>query len=258
MALMDQPHAPHRPVARTSRRSPIATLGAVLALPLALSAAACAGVDYFLINGGAESGALTGWGKSPSSAPIEATTHVDETAGTVEPQAGDYLFSFAGAPQSGTISLFQGAPMEPGTASLRFSGWCQTEFADVGEVIFSALDESGGVLTSQSTGALNTPNLAWHPFEVSIQVPGNAATWRVELRGTRVTGTFVNVFYDSMLLSFGVVGDLNFDGSVDGSDLGLLLASWGACPGGAVCLADLNGDGTVDGSDLGLLLAAWS
>jgi hypothetical protein len=47
--------------------------------------------------------------------------------------------------------------------------------------------------------------------------------------------------------------DFNDDNSVDGNDLGFLLASWGA-PGGS---ADLNGDGSVDGNDLGFLLAAW-
>ena len=48
--------------------------------------------------------------------------------------------------------------------------------------------------------------------------------------------------------------DLDGNGVVDGSDVGLLLASWGACAG---CPADLNGDGIVDGSDFGLLLIAW-
>ncbi len=58
--------------------------------------------------------------------------------------------------------------------------------------------------------------------------------------------------------------DLDCDGSVDGADLGLLLASWGPCPGGltdggsAACLGDLDGNGVVDGADLGALLAAWS
>jgi YVTN family beta-propeller protein len=42
------------------------------------------------------------------------------------------------------------------------------------------------------------------------------------------------------------------DGVVNGSDLGLLLSSWGTNGPG-----DLNGDGHVDGLDLGLLLAAW-
>lgn len=50
------------------------------------------------------------------------------------------------------------------------------------------------------------------------------------------------------------VGDLNGDGTVDGADLGQLLAAWGACN----CAQDLNGDGQVNGADLGLLLANWS
>mgnify|MGYP000606100283 CR=1 FL=1 len=46
--------------------------------------------------------------------------------------------------------------------------------------------------------------------------------------------------------------DLDEDGSVDGSDLGILLGAWGDMGG------DLNGDGTTDGLDLGLLLGAWT
>ncbi|MCA9284616.1 MAG: proprotein convertase P-domain-containing protein [Phycisphaerales bacterium] len=48
------------------------------------------------------------------------------------------------------------------------------------------------------------------------------------------------------------VGDLNDDGAVDGSDLGVLLGQWGG-PGSA----DFDNSGTVDGADLGTLLAAW-
>jgi len=50
------------------------------------------------------------------------------------------------------------------------------------------------------------------------------------------------------------VGDLDGDGTVGGSDLGLLFIDWGPCDG---CGADLDGDGTVGGSDLGLLFVAW-
>lgn len=46
--------------------------------------------------------------------------------------------------------------------------------------------------------------------------------------------------------------DLDGDGSVGGSDLGILLVAWGTST-----TADLNGDGLVDGADLGLLLNAW-
>jgi hypothetical protein len=52
----------------------------------------------------------------------------------------------------------------------------------------------------------------------------------------------------------GVFGDLNGDGLVNGADLTLLLAAWGACSG---CPADLNDDGQVDANDLANLLAAW-
>ncbi|MBU3683597.1 MAG: alpha/beta hydrolase [Phycisphaerales bacterium] len=47
--------------------------------------------------------------------------------------------------------------------------------------------------------------------------------------------------------------DLNGDGVVDGTDLGILLASWSNAGRG-----DLNGDGVVDGIDLGILLGAWT
>ncbi|MFO0872411.1 MAG: hypothetical protein U0575_00380 [Phycisphaerales bacterium] len=48
------------------------------------------------------------------------------------------------------------------------------------------------------------------------------------------------------------LGDLNADGTIDGADIGLLLAQWGA-PGSG----DLNCDGIVDGADVGLLLAGF-
>jgi hypothetical protein len=53
-----------------------------------------------------------------------------------------------------------------------------------------------------------------------------------------------------------ITGDLNGDGVVDGADLLILLANWGACPP-KHCPADLNNDGMVDGADLLILLANW-
>lgn len=50
--------------------------------------------------------------------------------------------------------------------------------------------------------------------------------------------------------------DLDGDGRVDGTDLGLLFSAWGACTDEA-CPADFNRDGTVGPEDLGVLLAAW-
>jgi hypothetical protein len=47
--------------------------------------------------------------------------------------------------------------------------------------------------------------------------------------------------------------DLNGDGMVDGSDLGILFSHWlGTDP-----IVDITRDGVVDGQDLGLLLIFW-
>ena len=48
--------------------------------------------------------------------------------------------------------------------------------------------------------------------------------------------------------------DFNADGSVDGTDLGMLVGSWGECE---CCDRDLTRDGFVAGDDLGQLLASW-
>jgi len=52
--------------------------------------------------------------------------------------------------------------------------------------------------------------------------------------------------------------DLDGDGIVNGSDLGLLLLAWGDCPRSGDCPADLSFDGEVGGADLGILLLNWT
>jgi hypothetical protein len=47
--------------------------------------------------------------------------------------------------------------------------------------------------------------------------------------------------------------DLDRDGQVNSSDLGILLSAWGS--GNVV--ADINDDGVVNSNDLGILLSAW-
>ncbi|MCH2144871.1 MAG: hypothetical protein MK082_06960 [Phycisphaerales bacterium] len=49
-------------------------------------------------------------------------------------------------------------------------------------------------------------------------------------------------------------GDTNYDGTVDGSDLAMILAAWGT----EDPHADLNADRIVDGSDLATVLANWT
>ncbi len=49
--------------------------------------------------------------------------------------------------------------------------------------------------------------------------------------------------------------DLDGNGVVDATDLGLLVAAWGEC--GDACQADLDSNDKVDGVDLGILFSAW-
>ncbi|MDA7668778.1 dockerin type I domain-containing protein [bacterium] len=51
-------------------------------------------------------------------------------------------------------------------------------------------------------------------------------------------------------------GDLDQNGEVDASDLGLLIAAWNT-DGSIVEGSDINGDGVVSAADLGLLIGAW-
>jgi hypothetical protein len=37
----------------------------------------------------------------------------------------------------------------------------------------------------------------------------------------------------------------------------MLIARWGECPTGVICIADINGDCTVDNADFTAMLAAW-
>ena len=50
--------------------------------------------------------------------------------------------------------------------------------------------------------------------------------------------------------------DINQDGIVDVTDLGLLLGSWGICTS-VPCAADFDGNGVVDVTDLSYLLSFW-
>ena len=56
----------------------------------------------------------------------------------------------------------------------------------------------------------------------------------------------------------GLLGDVDGDGAVGGTDLAAVLGAWGQTSSTAGYLAaDLNGDSTVDASDLSIVLAQW-
>ncbi len=55
----------------------------------------------------------------------------------------------------------------------------------------------------------------------------------------------------------GCRGDLNSDGQVNSSDIGILLGFWGFPGVGIPVAADLNNDAVVDAADLSILLGNW-
>lgn len=78
---------------------------------------------------------------------------------------------------------------------------------------------------------------------------------RINFRST--LGAIQNTGFDNVrIASFVPIAaspDIDGDGHVNGSDLGLLLGNWNGAGAG-----DLNCDGTVDGADLGVLLGGWN
>jgi hypothetical protein len=56
----------------------------------------------------------------------------------------------------------------------------------------------------------------------------------------------------TVTLAAGNPADVNGDGSVDASDLSILLSNWGGSGVG-----DIDGNGSVDAGDLSALLGAW-
>ena len=93
----------------------------------------------------------------------------------------------------------------------------------------------------------------WHAIRVEFFERGGGAGLIVRSGGPDTTYQVISSEDWAHGGSSGSGADLNGDGTVDGADLGLLLAQWGSSGSG-----DLNGDGTVDGGDIGLMLVEWS
>ena len=116
-------------------------------------------------------------------------------------------------------------------------------------------DGSGWRPLTSFTAAAALPGARWlGPFGADGIVGADGA---IELRLVSAGSVTVDLLQVVRDVSAGPVPrapDIDGDGRVSGSDLGILLGDW-SLPGGR---SDLDGDGVVGGSDLGLLLGAWS
>jgi len=121
------------------------------------------------------------------------------------------------------------------------------------------------VISATGVGANGWQLNSTHYFAFRFNPGSTAGTvrygWGQMLVGATVTQrTLVRIAWENTGAPIAVgdagnacLGDLNNDGNVTGSDLGLLLGQWGVAGG----FADVNNDGIVGGADLGLLLGEW-
>lgn len=149
--------------------------------------------------------------------------------------------------RGGAIHVFNGSPV---LDSCRMSG--NTCNSEGGGISFASFDGTprlvgsqvlentadvlgGGIFVDEDT---NTPEIG--TTEICGNLPQDIYGGFVDLGGNQVCFC---------------AGDLNLDGEVGASDLGLLLANWNN--GGNFPQADLDGDGEVGASDLGFLLSLF-
>ena len=119
----------------------------------------------------------------------------------------------------------------------------------------SRVVEFGGDTTGAGSQPLDVPV---GPIPVPLPTIPTGGTANLLFSGTLTSVEFSTDFALTVRadeVETSVFGDLDGDGRVGSSDLGILISFWGECPG---CVADLNGDGRVDAMDLGELFAAWS
>lgn len=96
----------------------------------------------------------------------------------------------------------------------------------------------------------NSPGCANGTSTMSVPVQANQLYY-VRLGGATGGGTGT-LFVSCEPATVACPADRNGDGKVDGADLAILLASWGAGTSG-----DINGDGLTNAADLSILLASW-
>jgi hypothetical protein len=168
-----------------------------LLLGLALAGGASAAVQDLLVNGDAEGASLAAWVATPE---VKIVPIQSQTAGVVTPFQGAQFFTFA-AQASASASMVQGgtAALAPG-ALFVLRGHVQVEFGDLAEARLHFF-QGATPLGSAATGPMNPTTGVWQAFTLPAIAPIGSDRWEVELRGTLVTGTFVNVFYDGLSLN---------------------------------------------------------
>ena len=151
-----------------------------------------------LVNGDAESGDFSGWSVSGDNILQNVTTRKQST-GWVTPAEGERFFSFARI-QGDYAKMSQSGLVGDAEGMLMLSGMFQGEYDDAGTVTLSVYDKAGNELVSATTGEMTTDILVWEDFEIECVLPDGSHSWEVVLEGELKYGSYVNVFYDGLML----------------------------------------------------------
>lgn len=217
------------------------------------------GTEWTALGGG-----LTGPGATPS---VMAMAAFDDGTGEALYVAGQ------------TFNSADGTPVN------RIARWDGTNWSAVGEGFANGIiwdlevfdDGSGPALyaTGTFTASGSTPlrglakwdGTSWSDagntdadtYSAIVFDDGSGPGLYVSGRYTEIGGvTASGIARLSSCVTGDLPGDVNGDGSVNTTDLLLVLSAWGPCEKGAPCPADLNDTGGVEVQDLLLVLANWS
>ncbi len=279
--ISTNPLRPHRPTTYARPEDPrgeqpmtIPTYHSWAAIGACAMMTCAASAGELIINGGAETGDLTGWSldstEIPNGDPIFGALTVN--ANGIPPCEGAWMLSFdagsTGAPaDSGVVARLYQQHQRPATATaldveaVLFSdpsfGSC-----DPGRVVLTLLDGDG----AEIAGGFDTGwVLQFDCIDVgqTATLPADAASFRLDLYARLDCGVFINTFYDAVSVvaveSPACPEDVTGDGVVDSADLNALLASFGLDVNAPTFNpdADINRDGVIDSQDLNALLASF-
>ncbi len=124
-------------------------------------------------------------------------------------------------------------------------------FTPIVKTILQAMKTYGVILADNGSNwyVTGTHDLRWNDDELAqlSQIKGS------QFEAVDVSALQVDADSGEALVA--LAADINGDGSVNGADLAIVLASWGPTSGGD---ADLDHDGDVDAGDLAAVLGAWT
>lgn len=112
--------------------------------------------------------------------------------------------------------------------------------------VFLKLQSATGTTTNIATVNPDNGSYMW-----TVPTTTPTGQYKVGVFSNATTSDFSDDFFSIVSNSD---SDVNHDGSVNGTDLGLVLGAFGR---GGYGDKDINKDGIVDGEDLSLLLSSW-